>query len=171
MPHRIPCGEWVVLLAGATPFVRHRYDYPASTTFDGLTGTVRRYRAGDVFGSIAEVWTAMGYLEVPAKLLQPVPPDTIAALPDKRDYLDLVHAGRHNADFRRRVQAALIRRIEGRGGVRSRGRRDEVDYQARLVRDAGRVHNRIERRVIVRRFETAEIAARYAYLLTRPEDE
>jgi hypothetical protein len=44
-------------------------------------------------------------------------------------------------------------------------RKQESDYQASLWRDCYAVRDRVNRRVIVRRFETAEIRRRYGHLI------
>jgi hypothetical protein len=51
------------------------------------------------------------------------------------------------------------------------GRKQEADYRASLWRDCHRVRDRVNRRVIVRQFETREVRARFGHLLTTPDDE
>lgn len=95
--------------------------------------------------------------------------------PDKG--LRIVHAGWFDEfktanEFDRWVINALNRRINERGGLPDcRGRKDTLDYQSALQRDARRIADCINHQVIVRQFETAEARERFDHLLTRPGDE
>lgn len=51
------------------------------------------------------------------------------------------------------------------------GRRWEYPFQAGMVRDARRIHDRLLHRVIVRQFETDIAHRRFKHLLTTKEDE
>ena len=66
--------------------------------------------------------------------------------------------------FVERLQAK-INRNDGRAW-----RKLDGDYQTRLYRDCQRVRDRVQRRIIVRQFETAEIRARFGHLLTTADD-
>ena len=61
---------------------------------------------------------------------------------------------------------ALFRRIDSKAGVIHTGRKWQPDYQISLRRDARRVYDRVNNRVIVRQFETPEIRKRFGHLLT-----
>jgi hypothetical protein len=72
---------------------------------------------------------------------------------------------------RRRVAFLINTAINRKAGIPDRiGRKQSTDYQASLYRDCRAVRDRINRRVIVRQFETAEIRQRYSHLLSGWDD-
>jgi hypothetical protein len=72
----------------------------------------------------------------------------------------------------RRLAFLIHSAINRKGGLpERRGRKDDPDYRAALARDCRRVRDRVNRRVIVRQFETAEVCRRFGHLLTGREDD
>ena len=80
--------------------------------------------------------------------------------------------GMTKAKVRRRLAFLVHVAINRKAGVPDAvGRKQDTDYQRSLWRDVRAVRDKVNRRVIVRQFETPEIRTRYGHLLTRWEDE
>lgn len=75
----------------------------------------------------------------------------------------------------RRVKAlpksdAYMPEADRRGCLDMSGRRWDGDYQTNLFRDQHALHDRLQKRIIVRQFLTDLVRARFSHLLTKPED-
>jgi hypothetical protein len=70
------------------------------------------------------------------------------------------------AEARRHLSMLIHVAINRKAGIADVAcRKQESDYQTSLWRDCYAVRDRVNRRVIVRRFETAEIRRRYGHLI------
>lgn len=79
-----------------------------------------------------------------------------------------------------RINAGSYRMAEGwrragatRGEFRRpapRGRKDCRDWQIQAWRDSRRIHDRLQRRVVIHGLETAEARKRFAHLIDRGDD-
>lgn len=74
-------------------------------------------------------------------------------------------------EARRRLASLVNVAINRKAGIPDAAhRKQRPEYQVALWRDCRAVRDRVNRRVVVRRFETAEIRRRYGHLLTTDDD-